>query len=270
MARILTVPIQRLVLVLFALLCAPALLFCQSTLLGDNCDLSAVGAKDSKGFLAFDQELRVALSKQDAGMMALLVENPLRVSDAHGNYSVDDPRSVQLRFRKIFTPAIQRVVLQQHPEAVWCNYTGIMYGDGNVWVHFSDMGYKVATVNVPAATQPKSSERVVEFVCDTDKYRVIVDAGAKEPHSGEIGDLRYRSWNKPRALFEKPDLEIPKGTMNYEGSGPCVSTSWSFAGGQARFTLTKNGECGEDSTDRAYGSLQVSTPGKSDLSWSCH
>jgi len=61
----------RLSLVAVLLLLTPAA-FSQTVDLGENCNLVAIGATDTKGFLEFDRELRDALSRQDAAAMALL------------------------------------------------------------------------------------------------------------------------------------------------------------------------------------------------------
>jgi hypothetical protein len=52
----------------------------QTTKLNDSCDLAMFDAKDTKTFLAFDSQLRAALSKPDPIAVALLAEYPMRVN----------------------------------------------------------------------------------------------------------------------------------------------------------------------------------------------
>jgi hypothetical protein len=251
---------------ILALLLLTTSAFAQSTKLGENCDLALVGATETKTFLAFDHELREALSRQDAGITALLVKYPFRINDDRGSYYLDDPGSLQARFQEIFTPALRETVLKQRTEALSCASTGIMYGDGVVWVSWTGQRYVVESINLPIASRPeKSSAGEIVFVCNADKHRVIVDRGAN--------DLpRYRAWNKPRSLTEKPDMEIPQGKWHSEGSGPCSYSLWTFTSGAATFTVGEIATCYEESHPPpvgAKGTLEVSITGKPDVSWWC-
>jgi hypothetical protein len=76
---------------------AAASAFAQETRLGSSCDLSVIGATGTNSLLAFDRELRLALTKQDAVAMALLVEFPLRTNADGGSYSLNDPVALETR-----------------------------------------------------------------------------------------------------------------------------------------------------------------------------
>ncbi len=240
--------------------------FSQASVLGENCDLSVLGAKETKSFLEFDREFRYALSNQNAGLMALLVKPSLQVSDDRRYFYVQDAQSLQLRFQEVFTPAVRDKVLKQRPETLSCVANGVMYGDGVVWVNYTGQRYVIAAVNVPASSHaPKSPERIVEFVCDADKHRVIVDAV-----SG--GAPRYRAWTKPHSLTEKPDLEIAGGKREFQGSGVCAYTIWSFTSGGTEFDVDEPQACYEESHPPpadSTGMLEVSVPGKPTVSWWC-
>ena len=227
--------------------------FPQAAQLGKSCDLGSQGAGETKTFLAFDQELRGALSKQDAGMMALLVKFPLRINDEGGRYYLDDPASLQARFQEVFPSAIRRVVLDQRPETVFCNYAGIMYGNGALWVTRVDDRYAIETVNLAETGHiGKGPGYRVEFACQTDKLRVIVDKVK--------GMLRYRSWNKPRSLLEKPDTEITNGKGEIQGTGPCAYGIWTFTGTGMKIIVAGIGGCGDDQQPKnAVGTVEVST-----------
>ena len=250
-------------LILFSLLVSSAI--SQSVTLGKNCDLAVLGARESNSFLQFDHEFRSALSDQDAGTMALLVKPSLRVSDYRGSYYIEDARSLQLRFKDIFGSRVREIVSRERPQDLTCLSDGVMYGDGAVWVTFTGERYAISAVNIPSEGHaPKSEQKTVEFVCNADKHRVIVDA---------VGDgaPRYRAWTKPHALTDKPDLEIPDGKREFEGSGPCGYTLWTFSRAGATYSLHGPGGCYEDlhqpPTD-SNGSLDVSVSGK-EVSWWC-
>jgi hypothetical protein len=252
--------------VAFFLFLLTPIAFPQSAELGENCDLSVLGASETKTFLGFDRELRYALSKQDAGIMALLVKYPFRINDDHGSYYLEDAGSLQARFSEIFTPAVRDTILKQRPETVSCVATGIMYGDGVIWVNSTGQRYAIETVNLPSESRPqKSATGELKFVCNADKHRVIVDLGAN-------GVPRYRAWNKPHPLTDEPDIEIPKGKWKSEGSGLCSHSLWTFASGAATFTVGELEACYEDSHQPpadAKGTLDVSIPGKPIVTWWC-
>lgn len=212
----------------------------QAAKLGKDCDLSIVGAKETKGFLDFDREFRYALSTQDAGVMALLVKPSLRVNDDRGSFYIQDAESLQLRFQDIFTPTVRDQVLRQRPETLTCLDSGVMYGDGVVWVNYTGQRHVIGTINVLARSRPSHpADRTAEFVCDADKHRVIVDA---------VGDgaPRYRAWTKPHSLSDKPDMEIASGKRRIEGSGVCAHTIWSFTSSGAEFDVDQPQICYEE------------------------
>jgi len=250
-------------LILFWLFISSAM--SQTASLGKNCDPGMLGAKATKSFLEFDREFRHALSNQDSGMMALLVGPSLRVSDDRGKFYIEDARSLQLRFQDIFSSKVREIVSRERPEDLTCLSDGVMYGNGTVWVAFTGQRYAISAINVPGGGNPaKPEQRTVELACNADKHRVIVDA---------VGDgaPRYRAWTKPHSLTDKPDIEIPDGKREFEGSGPCSYTSWTFTKAGATYSLHGPGGCYEDShqppTD-SNGSLDVSVSGK-EVNWWC-
>jgi len=236
---------------------------CAQVPLSENCDLRAIGAKHKEIFLAFDKEFRESLAKQDVGALTLLLKYPFRVNDDRGTYYLHDAASFSGRAQEIFTPAVRDAVLKQHLENIFCNYSGISYGDGTVWVNSKDEGFAIEAVNVPSKPgPPKPISHPVEFACNAEKHRVIVD------HGGD-GKLRYRAWNKPRSPLDKPDLYISGGTQKFEGTGPCAHKLWQFSSGSADFKATEIGACDPDIPKDAIGRLEVSVRGKEPIEWWC-
>jgi hypothetical protein len=247
----------------FAALLVAVGVWAQSARLGDSCDLNVLGDKSTTAFLAFDKELRDARSRQDPGIAALLVRYPLRVNDGRGSWSVPDARSLEGHFQEIFPTAIRSAVLDQRPRDLACSYMGVMYGNGAVWVN-RQVGvgapYLVETVNLPS----NAPAGKLALVCETSRHRVIVDNGAD-------GAPRYRAWNKPHSLTDRPDLEIAKGTEQSEGTGPCRHSIWTFTAGATSYVVQELG-CQGDSDEPpkgATGKLEVGVSGKTQASWWC-
>jgi hypothetical protein len=239
----------------FLLTWAASAAFPQGTRLGQSCDLAAVGAADTKAFLAFDRELRTALSKQDLLSVALLVAYPLRINENRGKYSLDDPAALQSHFPEVFPPSVRKAVMEQKPEAFFCNAEGIMYGNGDVWVGPMAVGYAIKTINLPDTGPAPASK--IEFVCNADRHRIVIDAPG--------GTVRYRAWNSPRPLSDTPDLEIPTGKQGVEGTGPCTYPVWTFTRGGTEYSVRGLGGCSADSNqpEGAHGMLEVTADGKS-------
>ena len=220
----------------------------QSSRLGESCDLRALGATDTKSFIAFDRELRAAMSKQDAVAVAFLVKQPLRINDDRGSFYLNDAASLQSRFQEVFPPRVRTTILKQPIEALFCNSNGIMYGNGIVWVNLTGTRYAIETIN--GVGSPPATGKI-EFICETDKERIVIDTGA-------IGAPRYRTWNKPRALTDKPDLEIPNGDQQVEGTGVCAYSVWTFTSGATKVIAEGLGCFGDSPPKGAKGRLRWS------------
>ena len=245
--------------------------FSQSSGLGANCDLKALGVGEVKSFLLFDLELRYGLSRQDAGVMSLLVRYPLRVNDSRGSWYVNDAASLRLRFEEIFPPKVRAAVLEGKPETASCSYRGIWYGPGIVWINPQVRNgrgdrerYLIESINAEGRDDSHGGGYRVQFACETSQLRAIVDIDPK-------GRPRYRAWDKPHSLIETPDVEIPSGVEESQGTGACNHTVWTFSLGAKRIVVQDRG-CYPDSNqppEGARGRLDSSTDGKDTMSPWC-
>lgn len=90
-----------------------------------------------------------------------------------------------------------------------------------------------------------------EFTCNTGKHIVIID----EP---SVNSYRYRSWNLPKKIDAKPDLEVKAGTWVTEGKGVCRYQEWTFKTGNVELLVSDNVKCVEGHPPQnAIGSLHV-------------
>ena len=203
---------------------------CQETKLSDSCDLSIFTDRDTKSFLAFDKELRAAIRKQDPVAMAFLVKFPLRVNSNTGKYSLDDPAALESHFQEVFPQAVRNAVLNQDPAQFMCRDQGVMYGNGEVWVNIAKFGFAIEVVNLETSASGKVPKRGIEFTCQTDRYRIVIDLDASRVS-------RYREWNRPHPLTDNPDLEFAKGKSSFEGAGLCSYPVWTFTNHQAAYRV---------------------------------
>ena len=251
----------------FAIQLAALLLVVASSAFGqgskpdDPCDL------DSKPFLEFDKELREAITKQDPVAMAFLVRFPLRINSDAGKYSLDDAEALRARFQEVFPEKVRKAILDQSPAHITCMNEGVMYGNGKAWVNATRFGFAIEVINLELPISARASNHRIEFVCQTDKYRIVVDSDvARVP--------RYRAWNRTRLITDNPDIEISKGDSSFEGTGLCAYPIWTFKSGKAVYQVEGALGCFGDSEPGppkdATGRLEVLVAGQEKLSDWCY
>jgi hypothetical protein len=231
---------------------------------------SGASAETAPAFERFDKELKAAIGAQDVVALSLLVKFPLRINHSDGGVtSLDNPRALQVHFAEVFTPEVRQSILDTKPDDRIVRSSDIGYGGGLAWVEEQtfegdDTGFRIKSINLvdPKAEAAAAKALKIGFVCETRKHRIVIEEQGEDPKP------RYRVWNRPKALNEKPDLEITEGTATWEGSGVCASQVWKFPAGKS--TIEVSGlACGPgDEPDGAIGMLTVTT-GESVQSYYC-
>ena len=225
----------------------------------------ALAAEDAEAqrYLDFVAELKLALKRGDPAAVALLVQFPLQVNQpGETHLEIADARTLQARFAEVFTPELRQRVQSaelESPERIGGD--DYLIADGLLWAgiveHQHGPRFRLRTVNVPGeAAAPVYP--LLQMVCETPKHRIIVEQTGAE-------QSRYRAWNLPRALTEKPDLEMV-GTSSIEGSGPCAHPLHTFERGDTRIVVSDGG-CRED--DWPERSVLVEVKGKVAGEWGC-
>jgi hypothetical protein len=229
--------------------------------------LAFAGASDEKAFLAFDRELRLALSSQDPTLLTLLAAYPLRVNEDTGTTSIENARTLYARSMDVFPARTRSAVLGTTLDKVICRDSGLGYGSGDVWVTVRKQGgaerFVVGTVNL--ADSSKQRAPAVVFVCRADDQRATID---RRPD----GSVRFRSWNRPRTPTGTPDLEFLSGVEKFEGSGPCAHRVWSFKGTKDTYDVHEPG-CFADSNpppEGILGFVLVNTGAEQSRRWWCY
>lgn len=185
----------------------------------------------------FVAELQSALERSDPAAVALLTDFPLRVNTPdRTQYLIPDERALQRYFASAFPPELRariRTIRDVAPERV--GGEDFMLAHGLLWLtiieHDDGPRFRLKTVNVPGREEPHWP--TLAMVCETPKHRIIIDLISAE-------QSRYRSWNLPRALTEKPDLEL-KGQRTSEGTGACQHPQHVFESGKTRITAIQGG-----------------------------
>lgn len=222
----------------------------------DPCHAMPSDSAAAKNFFTFDQfdkELRIALTRQDPLLLAVLVKFPLVVNDDGGSISINDPHALQTHFQEIFTPAVRKEILDDKSEKTGCLEAGLDYGRGVIWVDASEHGYAINVVNRDAVPpySMKSQWQIpqIQFLCQTKAHRIIINTMTD-------GTLRYRSWNKPRPLTDEPDLELVKGEGSFEGTQVCAIPIYTFKNGKTVYKVYGGTGCTEAPKD-ATGNINL-------------
>jgi hypothetical protein len=203
----------------------------------------------------FDETLRVALEKRDYAAVSLLIEFPLRVSYQSGPITILNPITLQSRFEQVFTPKVRKAVLEQKPQGLMCMpMGGVGYGRGHLWVDVVNKApyarYAIQSVSPDPIDGRNELREGVVFVCNAAQHKIAVDYM-------RTSGFRYRSWNTPRPVTDRPDLTLVKGEAKIEGTGPCASHLWTFRQGDTEYSVGELG-CTDGSEGRdARGTLTV-------------
>jgi len=165
-------------------------------------------------------------------------------------------------------PVLSKAILTQNQEgkqySVYSKETQDILNRGKAIANGFKEGFKKNSDtnnldNQPKNVEQETSEQPVSnnidsgmFICNTEKHRIIV---AKQ--SGSV--FRYRSWNLPKTVIDKPDMEIfQEKVLSREGSGACKHSQYTFNTGNAQFIIDNNLGCTEtDPPKNAVGSLWI-------------
>lgn len=94
------------------------------------------------------------------------------------------------------------------------------------------------------------------FKCVTEKHTIIISEPAK-------GTYQYRSWNKPKAVSDKPDMYLKSKGVSVQGSGVCRYTEYSFKTGKVEFLINDDITCLEGKPpENIVGNLNILVNGE--------
>jgi hypothetical protein len=193
---------------------------------------------------------------------------PLRVNRDRRTIMVRSREELASDTPRIFTASVRKDIEEQ--QGFSCRDIGLMYGAGTVWVGVVPAAgaqperYAVSTVNVPELDSKKTPSRTapeLKLKCVTSANTVLVeDLG---------GTLRYRSWRSGQPVAAKPDLVLERGTVTFEGTGPCSHAIYAFMNGDTTYEVSEIGCTDGSEPADTTGGLTVSRRGKQLAEWLC-
>jgi hypothetical protein len=215
----------------------------------------APSAQQVAEFRRFDTELRSALERSDPAALAFLVSFPLHVNTSKGELLIPDAESLAGHYGEIFTPGLRSEVLATVLDDYICRYDeGLGYKRGILWVSTDGHRFTLGTVNL-RDKEPESKSGLV-YTCETKSHRIAID-------ELEDGRFRYRSWNKPNSLSVAPDVDLATGKQEFEGTGVCSHSAYTFTTGKTVYQVEEGLGCTDGSEpSKATGHLTVTVAGK--------
>lgn len=165
-------------------------------------------------------------------------------------------------------PILSKAILTQNQEgkeySVYSKETQDILNKGKAIANGFSTGFQKNSDTKNLDNQPKKLEQEISsqpitnnidsgmFICNTEKHRIIVAKQAENVY-------RYRSWNLPKTLTDKPDMELlQEKVLTTEGSGTCKHSQYTFNTGNAQFIIDNNLGCTEtDPPKNAVGSLWI-------------
>ena len=84
-------------------------------------------------YLAFFQELKDAVIRDDRKKVAGLVHYPLNVFVGRRRMVVRSSPELLKRYREVFNDNVVRAMKAQEPDMLFANWQGVMVGDGQIW-----------------------------------------------------------------------------------------------------------------------------------------
>jgi hypothetical protein len=169
---------------------------------------------------------------------------------------------------KVFNcPVLSKAILTQNQEgkkySVYSKETQDILNRGNAIINGFKEGFQKNSDTKNLDNQPKNVEQEISeqpisnnlasgmFICNTKKHRIIVAKQAENVY-------RYRSWNLPKTVTDKPDMEIlQEGELSALGSGVCRHNEFTFNTGNAKITIDDSTCTEADAPKNVVGSLWI-------------
>jgi hypothetical protein len=117
-----------------------------------GCNLATAGFKTKNQFLAYFQQLQVAVKANDKNKLSGLVIYPLSLNFGTKQYGqtkrkVKDKKDFMSQFQSFYSKRVQRAILGQKVNTLFCNAGGVMLGRGEVWVAPRGNAVGIITIN---------------------------------------------------------------------------------------------------------------------------
>ena len=125
---------------------AEGLVIAPETETSSGCDLENVGLNEKESFLTFFPLLTKAAQSSDPKKLAPFIHFPLKVNGIK-TYEIKNQKDFEDKFKLIFSQKLLSVLVEQKMDKLFCQYQGIMYGNGEIWVNKKNGKLGITAIN---------------------------------------------------------------------------------------------------------------------------
>ena len=125
---------------------AKSLMIAPETENSSGCDLEVAGFNEKESFLKFFPLLKEAVKTKDPKKISPFMLYPFKVN-GKTTIKIKDAQEFEAKFKTLFTEKIIAVISNQTIEDLFCQYQGVMFGDGEVWVQKINGKVGISAIN---------------------------------------------------------------------------------------------------------------------------
>ncbi len=110
-----------------------------------GCNLASAGIKDKQKFLDFFRNLQDAVKNEDADKLSDMVNYPIwcgvkKTKRGMARKPLKTTGDFKKHFSKVMNDKITTIIMAQKVEDLFCNYQGVMFGNGEFWLGVNSDG----------------------------------------------------------------------------------------------------------------------------------
>jgi hypothetical protein len=137
---------------IFILLTSTSLSFSKSLVIApetetsSGCDLEVAGFDEKESFLKFFPLLKEAVKSKDPKRISSFMLYPFKVNGKN-IFKIHNTQEFEAKFKILFNEKIISAISQQKIEDLFCQYQGVMFGDGEVWIQKTNGKVGISAIN---------------------------------------------------------------------------------------------------------------------------
>jgi hypothetical protein len=125
---------------------AKSLMIAPETETSSGCDLEVAGFNEKESFLKFFPLLKEAVKTKDPKKISPFMLYPFKVN-GKTTIKIKNAQEFEAKFKTLITEKIIVVISNQKIEDLFCQYQGVMFGDGEVWVQKINGKVGISAIN---------------------------------------------------------------------------------------------------------------------------
>jgi len=218
-----------------------------------GCDLALFEEESPKPFLNYFRKLKAVAKQRNFSALGKM-------------YSPAEPLSAR-EAKRIFSPKVLKIIDSQKVEDIFCKWSGVMLGNGEVWLNAESKGHwGIRDVYTPEIQELEIRARNLALKKGPlEVFRCRTKVGTLVVYEVLGGTMKVRMWESGIPNSQPPSHETNHVTVNIEGTGYCSYNTWSFEKNGAKHEVSAEPGCTDGTPEMDTGSYRVEySSGKSE------